>query len=91
MSKTSSADSQWLSVLWHKVARVPRYILLVPIRLYQWLISPLLPPSCRFYPSCSRYSYEAVDRYGLLKGGALSARRILKCHPFHPGGNDPVP
>jgi putative membrane protein insertion efficiency factor len=64
---------------------------LVAIRGYQILVSPFLRPSCRFYPSCSSYAYEAFYRYGVLKGGVLAARRILKCHPFHPGGADPVP
>jgi putative membrane protein insertion efficiency factor len=61
------------------------------IRLYQLTISPVLPPSCRFTPSCSQYTLEAVLRYGALKGGWLGARRLLRCHPFHPGGFDPVP
>ncbi|HAK89829.1 MAG: membrane protein insertion efficiency factor YidD [Nitrospirae bacterium GWC2_46_6] len=60
------------------------------IKAYRRIISPLLPQSCRFTPSCSEYSMEAVDRHGALKGGYLSFRRILKCHPFHPGGYDPV-
>ncbi|MBI5213863.1 MAG: membrane protein insertion efficiency factor YidD [Nitrospirae bacterium] len=60
------------------------------IKVYRRIISPLLPQSCRFTPSCSEYSMEAVDRHGALKGGYLSVRRILKCHPFHPGGYDPV-
>jgi putative membrane protein insertion efficiency factor len=54
------------------------------------MISPLLPNSCRFTPSCSEYSLEAVNKYGALKGSYLSFKRILKCHPFHPGGYDPV-
>jgi len=64
---------------------------LLLIRLYQWILSPLLGRSCRFYPSCSAYAYEAIERHGVLRGGCLGIRRILKCHPFHPGGYDPVP
>ncbi|MCL4458131.1 MAG: membrane protein insertion efficiency factor YidD [Nitrospirae bacterium] len=60
------------------------------IKVYRYIISPLLPQSCRFTPSCSEYSMEAVDRHGTLKGVYLSFKRILKCHPFHPGGYDPV-
>ncbi|MBF0177525.1 MAG: membrane protein insertion efficiency factor YidD [Magnetococcus sp. DMHC-1] len=66
-------------------------LLMVLIRGYQLLLSPLLPPRCRFFPSCSTYAYEAVARHGSWRGGALALRRILKCHPFHPGGVDPVP
>ncbi|MGC9397729.1 MAG: membrane protein insertion efficiency factor YidD [Anaerolineae bacterium] len=61
------------------------------IRLYQRWISPLFPPSCRFTPTCSQYSYEAISRYGFLKGAWLAIKRILRCHPFNPGGYDPVP
>jgi putative membrane protein insertion efficiency factor len=60
------------------------------IRLYQVVISPLLPPSCRFYPSCSTYAMQAIARYGLWKGLGLIGWRLLRCHPFHPGGWDPV-
>jgi hypothetical protein len=60
------------------------------IRLYRYMISPMLPNSCRFTPSCSEYSLEAVSKHGALKGSYLSFKRILKCHPFHPGGYDPV-
>ncbi|MBF0120508.1 MAG: membrane protein insertion efficiency factor YidD [Desulfobacterales bacterium] len=66
-------------------------LLLLLIRLYQYLLSPLLPPACRFYPSCSHYSYEAFLRHGVIKGAYLSMKRIIKCNPFHPGGFDPVP
>jgi putative membrane protein insertion efficiency factor len=61
------------------------------IRLYQWTVSPLLGPRCRFYPSCSSYALEAIDRFGVLRGLWLSLARIARCHPFHPGGFDPVP
>lgn len=60
------------------------------ISLYKKAISPLFPPSCRFYPSCSAYAYTAIEKYGVIKGGYLSVKRLLKCHPFHPGGYDPV-
>ncbi|MEH7343409.1 membrane protein insertion efficiency factor YidD [Bacillus sp. JJ1532] len=66
-------------------------ILLGLIRFYQIVISPLKPPTCRFYPTCSHYGLEAVKRFGALKGGWLTIKRIMKCHPFHPGGFDPVP
>lgn len=61
------------------------------IRFYQIAISPLKPPSCRFYPTCSHYGIEAIQRFGAIRGGWLTIKRILKCHPFHPGGLDPVP
>ncbi|WP_017001128.1 membrane protein insertion efficiency factor YidD [Mammaliicoccus lentus] len=61
------------------------------IRLYQRYISPLTPPTCRFHPTCSNYAIEAISEYGVLKGTWFAIKRILKCHPFHPGGFDPVP
>ena len=61
------------------------------IRFYQIVISPLKPPSCRFYPTCSHYGIEAIKVHGAFKGSLLTIIRILKCHPFHPGGFDPVP
>jgi len=61
------------------------------IKMYKNLISPWLPSSCRFYPTCSQYAMEALEKYGFLKGSSLSLKRILKCHPFHSGGFDPVP
>lgn len=66
-------------------------ILLLIIRFYRNFISPMKPPSCRFAPTCSQYSIEAIETHGALKGGWLSVKRIAKCHPFHPGGYDPVP
>lgn len=61
------------------------------IKIYQKVISPLTPPSCRFYPTCSHYGLEALEKHGALKGSWLAIRRISKCHPFHEGGFDPVP
>lgn len=61
------------------------------IRGYRVLLSPLLPPACRFQPTCSQYALAAVDRFGVLQGSWLAARRICRCHPFYPGGYDPVP
>jgi hypothetical protein len=67
-------------------------ILILIIRGYQILVSPLLPPNtCRFHPSCSAYAAEAIQKWGALKGGWLALRRIGRCHPWHPGGYDPVP
>ena len=66
-------------------------IIILVIRAYQWWIGPLLPSSCRYYPSCSAYAVEAVEKHGAKKGSSLAIRRILRCHPFHPGGFDPVP
>ncbi len=66
-------------------------VLLGTIRLYQTTLSRVLPPSCRFEPSCSQYSYEAIARYGVWRGGWLAVKRIARCHPLNPGGYDPVP
>lgn len=68
-----------------------KYICIKLIKLYQKYISPSLRPRCRFYPTCSAYALEAFQTYGFFKGTYLSVRRILKCHPFHKGGFDPVP
>jgi putative membrane protein insertion efficiency factor len=68
-----------------------RGILKLAIRGYRYLISPMLGPNCRFYPSCSCYAEEAIELHGALKGSYLAARRILRCHPWHAGGFDPVP
>ncbi|MBQ2764649.1 MAG: membrane protein insertion efficiency factor YidD [Firmicutes bacterium] len=67
-----------------------KQILLFLIRFYRKAISPLFPPCCRFVPTCSQYALEAISKYGAFKGGKMAIRRILRCHPFHKGGYDPV-
>ncbi|MEM8832021.1 MAG: membrane protein insertion efficiency factor YidD [Cyanobacteria bacterium P01_G01_bin.19] len=66
-------------------------LILWTIKGYRRFISPLFPPSCRFQPTCSQYVLEAIATHGTVKGGWLATKRILRCHPFHPGGYDPVP
>jgi len=66
-------------------------LILGGLGIYKRFISPMLPPSCRYYPSCSSYMQEAVTRYGAMRGGWMGIKRVLRCHPFHPGGYDPVP
>ncbi|WP_295392052.1 membrane protein insertion efficiency factor YidD [uncultured Thiodictyon sp.] len=66
-------------------------ILIWLVRLYQLVISPMIGPHCRFHPSCSQYAIEAIECHGLVKGSYLAARRLSRCHPWHPGGLDPVP
>lgn len=73
------------------MAALVRKLLVLPILLYQRVLSPVLPHRCRFYPSCSEYAKEAVWRYGPVKGGLLALRRLLRCGPWHPGGYDPLP
>lgn len=68
-----------------------RRLFLLLLRAYQYAVSPLLGRNCRFYPSCSDYAQEAVQKYGTLRGGWLTLKRLARCHPFHPGGVDPVP
>ena len=69
----------------------PKRAMLWAIRFYRAAISPMHQPCCRFIPTCSQYALEAVEKYGALKGGYLALRRILRCHPLHKGGYDPVP
>lgn len=66
-------------------------LVLILIKFYQKFISPMFPPSCRFTPTCSQYTFEAVEKYGPIKGLFLGLKRILRCNPFFPGGEDPVP
>lgn len=68
-----------------------RKLFQIPIRFYQKAISPFLPSSCRFYPTCSSYAHDSIGKHGILKGGYLAVKRILKCNPLHKGGLDPVP
>jgi hypothetical protein len=70
---------------------LPRRSLMAAVRAYQLIFSPLLPPSCRFTPSCSAYAHEALTRHGAVRGSWFAARRLARCHPWNPGGYDPVP
>lgn len=71
--------------------RLPRLVLRLLVRIYQICISPLLPKSCIYTPTCSQYAIEALEKYGAIKGSWLAIKRILRCHPWHEGGYDPVP
>lgn len=73
------------------LAETPRLALLGALRVYKWALSPLLPPSCRYVPTCSEYAAEAIDRHGALCGSVMAFWRLLRCHPFARGGFDPVP
>jgi putative membrane protein insertion efficiency factor len=75
----------------NRVRRIARKAAVAPIVAYQRAVSPFLAPRCRFHPSCSCYAREAILRHGLVKGAGRALWRLLKCHPFHPGGYDPVP
>lgn len=76
---------------WDKLKKILRHIVLLPVYLYRYSISPLIPPGCRYTPTCSQYTVEAVLKHGILKGGWLSIKRILSCHPWGGSGYDPVP
>lgn len=74
------------------LGNIPRFLLLALIRLYQMTLSRGLPPNtCRFYPSCSHYGYQAIYKFGAIKGGLMATWRVLRCNPFNPGGYDPIP
>jgi len=73
-----------------QMRRFAKLVVLGLLRAYKWAISPLLPPACRYVPTCSEYAMEAVERYGVLRGGAMACGRVLRCHPFVRGGYDPV-
>lgn len=68
-----------------------KLVLILLVRGYQVVISPILPAACRYYPTCSHYAIEALEKHGALRGGWMAVKRIARCHPFHPGGFDPVP
>ena len=72
------------------MTRIPKTVLLGLLRGYQWVLSPMLPPACRYVPTCSEYAMEAVERFGIARGGWLAMKRLLRCHPFVKGGFDPV-
>lgn len=89
MSRPASAAAMHAAAA--VVRRVLVALLVAPVQLYQVVVSPLLGPRCRFYPSCSSYTVQALRRHGPLRGTALAAWRVLRCHPWNPGGIDPVP
>jgi uncharacterized protein len=74
-----------------QLVRLPAAVAALLIRAYRRFISPAFPPSCRFTPTCSAYALTSIERYGLIRGGWLAVKRISRCHPWNPGGNDPVP
>ena len=85
------ASGRPVAAIGRALRAAPRQLLIAFVRGYQVAISPLLPPACRYYPSCSAYAVEALERHGAVRGGWLAARRLARCHPFRPGGYDPVP
>jgi putative membrane protein insertion efficiency factor len=89
MNKSAEKINRFLPVRW--ISALLIFLLTIPIKLYQWIISPLLPNSCRYYPSCSQYAIEALRVHGPFKGLVLGTRRILSCHPWGGHGHDPVP
>ncbi len=94
MSETHVPPSD-SELAWHPdfhLTRLPQTLLLALIRLYQLTLSRLMPPNtCRFYPTCSHYGFQAIQKHGVIKGSAMAVWRVLRCNPFNPGGYDPVP
>jgi len=80
-----------VNAFWAGVIALPRRVAIVLIMGYRRFISPAFPPSCRFTPTCSAYALTSIERYGVIKGGWMAVRRIGRCHPWNPGGYDPVP
>jgi putative membrane protein insertion efficiency factor len=74
-----------------KIKRAPKGVIIMLLRIYRYLISPMYKPCCRYYPSCSEYAQEAVSKYGFLRGSWLTLKRLGRCHPLSKGGVDPVP
>lgn len=74
-----------------KIRQCVSCLVVLPVRLYQMLLRPYIPPCCRFYPSCSSYTIQAINQFGILKGGKLGLFRVLRCHPWCQGGYDPIP
>jgi uncharacterized protein len=90
--RTTAGDySAGVNAVWRFAKRVLAGLMVGVVRFYQAAIRPWLPPACRFQPSCSNYALEAIQVHGPLTGGFLAGKRICRCHPFHPGGFDPVP
>lgn len=87
-----SSRARWASAkpVLERFARLPRRLVLGALGVYRAVISPAIGPACRFVPSCSAYATEAIERYGVVRGGWLGLKRVARCHPFHPGGFDPV-
>jgi len=88
---TRSRSIGILATTFHRIVRVPRVIALGLVKIYQRGLSPLVPPACKYRPTCSEYCAEAISRYGVLRGGWIGVRRLLRCNPFVRGGFDPVP
>lgn len=84
-------DGSLFKRLLYKIGRIPRWCALCLIQFYRSCISPRFPACCRYMPTCSQYALEAIERFGALRGSWLALKRILRCHPFHEGGYDPVP